>query len=482
MSNNPITLRKAAVAAVTSLFGVGETPRARPLPGALGMGGYGGWIREPYAGAWQRGDVEAEPVGALTAFGAVYACITRIANDIAKLDVQLLTQALDGFWDPVTVTSPFMAPINKPNNFQNRIQFFVYWLCCKLIHGNTYVLKIRDGRGMVKSWFILDPRRVLPLVTPVGDVYYALGVDDLSQLPNAITVPASEIIHDRMNCLWHPLVGISPLYACAFSATQGLRTQKNSIAFFANMSRPSGMLTAPAEIDDVTAARLKTEFESNYGGANVGRLFVAGDGLKYEGITIPAEQAQLIEQLDWSVKDVARAFGMPLYKIGAGDPPGGDSADALNQQYYDDCLQPHIEQLELCVNEGLATPTRTMIQCDLRGLLRMDQLAQIEKLAKAVQGTIMKPNEARRELNLRPVAGGNSIYLQQQNYSLEALAKRDAKADPFAAAPAPTPAPSPAPTPAPTPAPAPAEGKAFDGDELVKHLELFLSSEYDHVL
>jgi HK97 family phage portal protein len=468
MSKNPITLRKAAVAAVTSLFGEGTTTQlARP------MRGYGGWTREPYAGAWQRGDV-TEPVGGLTAFGAVYACITRIANDIAKLEAQMLEQGDDGLWTPVQGDAPHMLPITKPNAFQNRIQFFVFWLCCKLIHGNTYALKIRDLRNMVQRMLLLDPRKVLPLVTPSGDVYYALGADDLSGLPNAITVPASEIIHDRMNCLWHPLVGIAPLYACALSGTEGLRIQRNSSAFFGNMSRPSGMLTAPATIEDATAERLKREFEENYSGGNIGKLFVAGDNLKYEALTQSADDAQLIEQLDWSVKDVARAFGMPLYKIGAGEAPGSDSADVLNQQYYDDCLQPHIEALELCLNEGFSVPTRKWIQFDLRGLLRMDQMAQIEKLTKAVQGAIMAPNEARRELNLRKVNGGDSIYLQQQNFSLEALAKRDAKQDPFATAPAPTPAAPPAPTsapaPAPTPAPTPAPAKEFDAQAFAKAL------------
>ena len=41
------------------------------------------------------------------------------------------------------------------------------------------------------------------------------------------------------------------------------------------------------------------------------------------------------------------------------------------------------------------------------------------------------PNEARAEIGLQPVAGGDTPYLQQQNYSLAALAKRDAKDDPF---------------------------------------------------
>ncbi|MNF05849.1 hypothetical protein D3C80_2056750 [compost metagenome] len=55
---------------------------------------------------------------------------------------------------------------------------------------------------------------------------------------------------------------------------------------------------------------------------------------------------------------------------------------------------------------------------------------------------IMSPNEQRKKLDLKPVAGGNSPMLQQQNYSLEALAKRDAQADPFGTSPPPEPQPA----------------------------------------
>ena len=44
-----------------------------------------------------------------------------------------------------------------------------------------------------------------------------------------------------------------------------------------------------------------------------------------------------------------------------------------------------------------------------------------------------------------PKLGGAALYLQEQNYSLEALAKRDAKPDPWATAPAPQSEPEPEP-------------------------------------
>jgi phage portal protein BeeE len=72
----------------------------------------------------------------------------------------------------------------------------------------------------------------------------------------------------------------------------------------------------------------------------------------------------------------------------------------------------------------------------------MDPATQIETLSKGVLGGLMKPNEGRKAINRPPVEGGDTVFLQQQNYSLEALARRDAKADPFGTEAAPAAAPA----------------------------------------
>ena len=59
-------------------------------------------------------------------------------------------------------------------------------------------------------------------------------------------------------------------------------------------------------------------------------------------------------------------------------------------------------------------------------------MSQMNYYAGLVKGSLLTPNEGRSALNYKPVSGGDSIYIQQQNYSLEAIAKRDAKDDPFA--------------------------------------------------
>lgn len=424
--------------------------------GALGL------VREPYAGAWQKG-AEIAPMASLLVDPAAYACISRISEDCAKLAIILQQRQDDGTDRPAPEQSPFWGVLRKPNNYQTRQQFIENWLIQKLTVGNAYAVKRRDERGVVRQLRLLDARRVTPMVTPEGDVYYSVSKDDLARTLSAI-VPASEIIHDRGPTLFHPLVGVPPIYAAALAATQGLRIRSNSEIFFRNMSRPSGMLTAPGTIDEVTATRLKKEWESNYSGENIGRLAVAGDGLSYVPMTIPPEAAQLIDQLKWTAEDVARAFRMPLYKINAGPVPTSNNVQALQQQYHSDCLQGLIEAIEALLDDGLALPSGLSTEFDLDGLLRMDSLAQMEVLTKGVGGAILKPNEARAKLNRPPVSGGDTVYLQQQNYSLEALAKRDAQEDPFGTAKPPAPAPAPAaePGPAAAPAPAPAAAKAED--------------------
>jgi HK97 family phage portal protein len=387
-----------------------------------------GPVMESFSGAWQR-NIVVDSHQNILAFSAVYACVSLISNDIAKLRIKLCEDK-KGIWEEIDVPA-FSPVLRKPNHFQTRIQFLSQWMTSKLLYGNTYVLKERNERRNVRALYVLDPRGVLPLVAPDGEVFYQLSQDDLAGIDptnQKLIVPASEIIHDRTATLFHPLVGVSPIYACGASATQGNRIQNFGAKFFENMSRPSGIVTAPNNIDNETAARIKRDTEQAMSGANLGRLIVLGSGLSYEPLTMPAQEAQLIEQQRWTVEDVARAFGVPLYKVQAGNPTFTNSAQ-FDQDYYKQTLQKPIEDIEVLLDEGLDLPTSYHTELDLEGLLRMDPESRARVHEIEIRSAVATPDEARFTENRQPVAGGD---LQQQNYSLAALAKRDAKEDPFA--------------------------------------------------
>jgi HK97 family phage portal protein len=430
------------------------------------FGSWLGTVREPFTGAWQK-NVECETPQNILAFSAVYACVSLIADDIAKLRIKLVEQQGDSTWQEVARNPAFGPFLRKPNRFQTRIQFLSQWIVCKLLQGNTYVLKERDQRRIVVAGYILDPRRVTPLVASDGDVFYELKQDALSGLQEPITVPASEIIHDRMITPWHPLIGVTPIYACGASATQGIRIQANAAKFFENMSKPSGILIAPGPIDDPMAQKVKRQWEEGSGGLNYGRVAVLSNGMKYEPMTINSTDSQLIEQLRFTVEDVARVFHVPLYKLG-GPMPTFNNGAALNQEYYTQTLQTHIEAIELLLDEALGlgeSPNASLgVELDLDGLLRMDPLSRAEV---AVKMQILETvNEGRLRENKGPTEGGDAVFRQEQEHSLAALAKRDAGPDPFGKAAKPSaPALS---APEPTPAKASQEPTAKElADEII---------------
>lgn len=390
-----------------------------------------GWYRilESFTGAWQQ-NVEINRDTVLS-YAAVYACVSLISQDIGKMRVKLMQQNANGIWREFS-NAAHSPVLRKPNHFQNRVKFFEYWIVSKLLFGNTYALKQRDNRGVVTALYILDPSRVTVLVSPSGDVFYKLATDHLSGLEQDVIVPAREIIHDLMNALFHPLIGVSPIYACGLAATEGVKIQTNSTNFFANMSRPSGILTAPGAINNETATRLKAHWDENYKGEFAGKVAVLGDGLEYKPMSVNAVDSQLIEQLKWTAENVCTAFHVPPYKIGVGAMPAYNNIEALNQEYYSQCLQSLIESAEIALDEGLELPVGYGTEFDLDGLLRMDTATRYKAHSEAIKGGWLAPDEARRKEDYDPVEGGKTPYLQQQNYSLAALAKRDAQEDPFA--------------------------------------------------
>jgi HK97 family phage portal protein len=395
----------------------------------------GGWypiIREPFAGAWQRNVTINNDTAA--SFHADFACKTLVARDVSKLRVKLVEKDSDGIWSETT--NPAFSPVlRRPNDYQTRNQFWECWLLSKLSRGNAYVLKERDNRQVVTALHVLDPTRVQPLIADDESVFYRLSTDNLAGIDTDIIVPAREIIHDRFNCLFHPLVGTPPVFASGLSSMLGINAQKASALLFENSSTPGGIVTSPEPMSQEQQDRFKTEWEGRFTRGNYGRVAVMGGGLKYEKVSMTNVEGQLIENLKWSAEVVCSVYHVPPYKVGVGALPSYNNVQALNTEYYSQALQSHIEEIEELLDYGLGLGldgSKLGTEFDIETLLRMDSVTLVTSIRDAVGAGVMSPNEGRGKLDLKPVDGGESPYLQQQNYSLAALAKRDTQADPFA--------------------------------------------------
>jgi HK97 family phage portal protein len=404
---------------IPSFFGKGKALVEKAVTNPLQIQDIYGYVREIFTGSWQRNISKTKDTQ--LRYSAVFSCISLIGSDIAKLSLIVLTQSTKGNW---TLSRNLPALMKRPNKYQTWQKFVEAWIHSLLTAGNAYIYKIMDN-GRLVELHVLNPHNCTPAVTDEGEIYYALQRNDLARQLESNYVPASTIIHDRINCFYHPLVGLSPIFACGTAADQGLSIQANSTAFFDNMSRPSGILSAPGTIKKDTAERLKVAFEENYSQNNIGRIAVLGDGLVYHQLALSAADSQLMEQLKWTAETVCSCFHVPMFKINVGNLPANANAEMLNQIYYSDCLQSLITSVETNINELGLLPVNQTFKFDIRDLVRMDTYQKYESLGKGVKDGWLKPDEARAEVYLESVPGGDTPYMQQQNYSLRALALRD---------------------------------------------------------
>lgn len=414
-------LTPVSKAASTQGFAVANTPR-----NLYSFGITGGYVpHEPFTQAWQKG---LENSGArepsILAFSGVYACVTIISQDIAKLPLRLLKLLEDEVTEVVDRKSPYHRLLRKPNTYQTSLEFIQFLVACRLIRGNAYIFKEFDARGVPIAMHVLHPDRVRPMIEPnTKEVFYQytpyasdmIGMEKFSGSEGSVMIPARYIIHDRINCLWHPLIGTTPLFAASVSASMGGRIMLNTQSLFANMARPSGVLTAPGEIKDTTADRLKRDFETNYSAGNLGRTAVLGDGLEWKAMVMTSTDAQLIEQLKWTIEDVARVYRVPMYLLADIARMTYKNSEQAAQSYFSGCLQYHIEALEARFTDDFGLDEDAQyVAFDVKTMFRMDMRERFAAYKEGIAGGVLAPNEARKWENLGPKKGGDEPRMQMQ--------------------------------------------------------------------
>lgn len=408
-----------AFAAGLSRYGADHIKAITPVDN---RGGWHGLIREPFSGAWQRNLEERRET--VLCYPTLYACLSRISQDIGKLPFRLMSKGDNGIWKEVQ--NPAYTPVlQKPNNYQTAQQFREAWAMSKLIHGNTYILKQRDARRVVTRLYVLDPCAVMPMVSDSGDVFYQINYNNAENLlpenypAEQLVIPASEIIHDRLNCFHHQLIGVPPLCAAHWPAVKNLKILKNSTEFFGNAAQPGGILTAPAGMSDTDAQAIKSFWDTNYSGRNRGKIAVLGADMKFTSFAQTGVDSQLVEQMRYSDEQICQPFHVPPFIVGIGAIPAGLKVDDMMNVYLSLALQAHIENMEYLLDEGLGIRSPLGIELDTEPLLRMDTEKRANVWGKLGNDGIATPNEGRREFNLAPLEGGDTVYMQQQDFPLD---------------------------------------------------------------
>lgn len=321
--------------------------------------------------------------GAKTAMklSAVNRCVEALSDSIGKLPVYVM--------DRSTRKKVEDHPLNtllsvRANEAQSPL------VCKKMAEGN----RLCGGNGYL--WILRDPGSLRPvellpvpheLVTPWLDEDGRLWYSVIHPFTGApLTVYRADMIH-LMAYTYNGWQGVSVLQRASDVIGAGRAAQLYNLNYYENGGQPAGVLQTETDLSgyvDVPMADGKTErvakkdlvraeWEKRHAGpSNSHRIAVLDYGLKYNPISISNKDAQFVEQSELSVQDIARFFGVPLYKLQA-----GKQSYASNEQnaieYVVSTLHPIVTQYEEELTWKLLTSSEIA-----RGLeIRINMMAEL---------------------------------------------------------------------------------------------------------
>ena len=234
---------------------------------------------------------------------AYWRAINLLSSQLAAFPVGLFKRLPDGDTEPIT-DHPSIKRLRQSVNL--KMTPFMWREAIQantLVHGNGYSYIERDSTGNPLSMTLLDPTQ-MEVMHDGDSLIYAYG-----QKP----IDPYYILHIP-GLSFDGVCGKAVLKVAAESMGVGLAMQKFSANFFKNGAKQSGTLTHPMALSDKARQGLRTSFDKNMKDEDGGTM-ILDEGMKYVPISIPPDQAQLLQSKQFSVQELARWFGVPPYLL-----------------------------------------------------------------------------------------------------------------------------------------------------------------------
>lgn len=351
------------------------------------------------------------PVTPFTALqsAAVYGCVNRLAQDIAKLPLGVRRKLPDGQGYKTAQDHPLSRLLGRPNNWMTPFQFWRYLVTSLQLRGNGYAAIVRDRGGMPAELIPLSPDRVTVSVTSNGFVFYNFSHPLIGEGQRWY---AENILHVRTMMVDGGYLGLSPIAYAQDVMGISIAAQRTAAILFRQGNQAGGVLTTEQKLSPEATGQIANEIAKNYGGTeNSSKPMVLGSGFKYERMAMTADEAQFLESRKFSVEEICRVFGVPPHKIG--HIVGGTFANLENQEqaYINDALQPIATEIEQVIAQKLFFDDELRdgheMWFDFRALLRGDMKTRYDAYSVGTQSGILSVNEARAQEGLGPIEGGD---------------------------------------------------------------------------
>lgn len=394
---------------IKSLFGFGQA-RDKPVDKAADAG---------YSFLFGR-TTSGKPVNERTAMQttAVYACVRILAEAVASLPLHVYEYQDDGGKKLVHDHPLYYLLHDEPNPEMTSFVFRETLMSHLLIWGNAYAQIIRNEAGRVLGLYPLLPDKMEVQRDDKGNIYYVYSRNSdenpMFKEYGNIKLKAEDVLHIP-GLGFDGLIGYSPIAMAKNAVGMTLACEEYGASFFANGANPGGVLEHPGVLKD--PSKVRESWNSVYRGvSNAHKIAVLEEGMKYQQIGIPPEEAQFLETRKFQINEIARLYRIPPHMVGDLDKSSFSNIEQQSLEFVKYTLDPWVIRWEQSLQRSLLLPGekgKYFIKLNVDGLLRGDYQSRMNGYAVGRQNGWFSANDIREMEDMNPIPDeeGGNLYL-----------------------------------------------------------------------
>ncbi|QIP54974.1 phage portal protein [Hafnia alvei] len=342
---------------------------------------------------------------------AVFGCVRVLAESVGMLPCSLYEQLDRGSKKAIKERLYKLLSV-KPNGYMTPQEFWELLIACLCLRGNFFAYKVM-ALGEVVELLPLDPGSVVAKLNSQWEPVYQVTFPDGS----SDTLSQKEIWHVRIFTL-DGLNGLSPIAYARQAIGLGMATEEHGSRLFSNGAVTSGVLETDQTLSDEAFNRLKADFEDRHQGlANAHKPMILEMGLKWNQISLSAEDAQFLETRKFQLEEICRIFRVPMHLVQNTDRATFNNIENLGIGFINYSLVPYLTRIEQRINLGLVKASKQgqlYAKFNVGALLRGDMKSRFEAYATAINWGMYSPNDC-LELEDRNPRPGGDVYLTPMN-------------------------------------------------------------------
>lgn len=340
-----------------------------------------------------------------------------LGDDIAKIPIQQFRRNASGVTqiapDPRTRNISYLLEI-QPNRWMSPFIFkktIVEWL---IFWGNSYIW---NPPGNTAELFILPSSTVRPFLDAQGgkvyDVTFPNGKKDV--------LPDVEVLHLMINST-NGRIGKSVLEFAA-------ETFGKQLAAYETQNLVQGDGVKAAVIMQMTGSLSKEDRETvresyKKALAEPGGIAVIDNKVaKVDQVGMKLTDAQFLESINATDRDIANFFGIPEYKLNMGKQ-SYESNMAQKQDYLETTLDPYLVQWEQAARIKWLAQNEQMtnyFKWNRESFLRTDAKSRAELFELRIRNGTMSPNQAKNIEDENGYEGGDEYWMTRNNATIKEL-------------------------------------------------------------